>query len=127
MKSSGSLLAFVATILSSRRLALGLTVRDNSTKHKDVLVVVMGQLRGGEMAWESLRRRVLTPWAADLAVMTDATDERNQRSSLFRDAVYKWHEPEHRDWGEVLDRLPAIHPKWRENLCPMVGVSSWVV
>jgi len=74
------------------------------------------------MAWESLRRRVLTPWAADLAVMTDATDERNQRSSLFRDAVYKWHEPEHRDWGEVLDRIPVIHKqKWRETLCPMVG------
>jgi len=94
-------------------------VRDTSAKHKDVLVVVMGQLRGSEMAWESLRRRVLTPWAADLAVMTDVTDERNKRSSLFRDAVYKWHEQEHGDWGEVLDQLPDIIPRWRDYLCPM--------
>jgi len=97
-----------------------LNVRDNSTKQKDVLVVVMGQLRGSEMAWESLRRRVLTPWAADLAVMTDVTDAFNKKSSLLRDAVYKWHEQEHGDWGEVLDRLPGIHPQWRDHLCPMI-------
>jgi len=96
-----------------------LNVRDTSAKHKDVLVVVMGQLRGSEMAWESLRRHVLTPWAADLAVMTDVTDERNKRSSLFRDAVYKWHEQEHGDWGEVFDQLPDIIPRWRDSLCAM--------
>jgi len=124
MRAFGSLLAFVATLLSSCRFALvveGLNVRDNTKKQKDVLVVVMGQLRGSEMAWESLRRRVLTPWAADLAVMTDVTDAFNKKSSLFRDAVYKWHEQEHGDWGEVLDRLPGYHPRWRDQLCPMFG------
>ena len=123
MRALVSLLAFVATILSSHRLALvaGLNVRDTSAKHKDVLVVVMGQLRGSEMAWESLRRHVLTPWAADLAVMTDVTDERNERSSLFRDAVYKWHEQEHGDWGEVFDQLPDIIPRWRASVFNVRG------
>jgi hypothetical protein len=147
MRHSAAFLLAILAILESRRLALvveaivtqqlshlstlpseftepkaGLNVRDKTnTKHKDVLVVVMGQLRGSEMAWESLRRHVLKPWAADLAVMTDVSDERNQRSSLLRDAVYKWHEQEHEDWGEVLDRIPGIHPQWRNHLCPMFG------
>jgi len=92
----------------------------NSTKHKDVLVVVIGQLRGGEMVWESLRRRLLKPWNADLALMTDINDEHNLKSSLFKDAVYKWHVPEPDDWGDVLDQIPGIREDWRKQVCPML-------
>jgi len=92
----------------------------NSTKNKDVLVVVIGQLRGGEMVWESLRRRLLKPWNADLALMTDIEDERNKRSSLFKDAVHKWHVPEPDDWGDVLNQIPGIREDWRQQVCPML-------
>jgi len=92
----------------------------DSTKHKDVLVVVIGQLRGGEMVWESLRRRLLKPWNADLALMTDINDEHNLKSSLFKDVVYKWHVPEPDDWGDVLDQIPGIRDDWRKQVCPML-------
>lgn len=104
--------------LFGRAAALGLSVQDGR-KNKDVLVVVIGQLRGGEMVWESMRRRLLRAWDADLAIVTDFSDDRNLRSSLMNDVVYKWHEGEHKDWGEVLDKIPGIKQDWRQHLCQM--------
>lgn len=117
MRAIAAIIACVAMLFKS---AVAIQVLNNSTKKKDVLVVVIGQLRGGEMVWESLRRRLLTPWNADLALMTDIKDERNLRSSLFKDAVYKWDVPEPDDWGDVLDRIPGIREDWRRQVCPML-------
>jgi len=117
MRAFATIVTCVAVCLKS---STAFQVLHNSTTKKDVLVVVIGQLRGGEMAWESLRRRLLKPWNADLALMTDIKDERNLRSSLFKDVVYKWHVPEPDDWGDVLDKIPGIREDWRAQICPML-------
>lgn len=69
------------------------------------------------MPWHSFEKHLLRPWKADLAVLTDFDLAGN--SSLVRLARYKWHEPEHYDWGEVIDTIPDIRPDWRTEFCSL--------
>jgi hypothetical protein len=85
----------------------------------DTLVIIIGSLRGGELAWHSLLKHVVHRWNADMAVMTDLTQYNNKTHSLLREATYLWHEPEHTDWGEVLDTIPGADKAWRNKLCTM--------
>mmetsp|Transcript_32252 Transcript_32252/g.96941 ORF Transcript_32252/g.96941 Transcript_32252/m.96941 type:complete len:305 (-) Transcript_32252:309-1223(-) len=58
---------------------------------RPALVVLIGNLRGGELAWESLHRHVLAPNDADLAVLIDPTSAQNAaNASLLRRATYVW-------------------------------------
>ena len=67
----------------------------------DNLAVLIGSLRGGELAWRSLDENVLRPNRADLALMIGDSGPRG--TLLHRLARYVWTIPERKDWGEALD------------------------
>ena len=89
-----------------------------ATGKKSTLVIVMGNLRGGELAWQSLYRNVLAVNDADLALMIGDTAPQYQNSTMFDRAEYVWSFPEYEDWADALD---LIHESsnWRETLIPL--------
>jgi hypothetical protein len=81
------------------------------------LVIIIGTLRGGEIAWESALKNLLDANDADLALLiSDNTPAHLKNSSLYRRAKYIWNHTEYKDWGDAVD---LIHGKdWRVNVLP---------
>jgi hypothetical protein len=88
------------------------------------LVVVIGNLRGGEPAWQSLYQNVLDVNGADLALLIGNSTDRT--SSMYSRATYLWEHPEYTDWGEGLDTINGS--SWRTNLvvAPRGGILGGV-
>ena len=76
------------------------------------LVCVIGNLRGGPLAWTSLERRVLTPLQADLAVLASYSAD---VFSAFPRAKHVWRVAEPLDdWANLLNQtLPS---NWRDGV-----------
>ena len=89
----------------------------SETKKKRTLVIVMGNLRGTEQAWDTLTSNVLVPNDADLALMIGDLPKEKRTSSLFRRAKYTWFFNEYDDWGrDVIDTQIMNGTAWREIL-----------
>ena len=76
------------------------------------LVVVIGNLRGGEVAWQSLYKNVLDVNGADLALLIGIST--NTLSSMYTRAKYVWQFPEYTDWADAIDTVNGSH--WRTDL-----------
>lgn len=76
------------------------------------LVIVMGNLRGGEKAWESLYKNVLDVNSADLALMIGKTNHTG--SSMFQRAKNIWEFDEYDDWADAVDLIDG--PGWRNSV-----------
>jgi nucleoside-diphosphate-sugar epimerase len=61
-----------------------------------ILVIVIGQPRGGDIAHRSLYEHLLEPYGADLAIYFNS--ECNQSTLLHQYAKYIWQLPEPSDW-----------------------------
>eukprot|EP00808_Paulinella_micropora_P008222 g35617.t1 len=85
----------------------------------NTLVITIGNVRGGLIAWESLRRHVLEPLKADLFVLVGVKKgEENRILDTYLLKLAKWYhfEPEHDDWGVVLDRaMKGLNGTGRET------------
>lgn len=64
-----------------------------------VLVIVIGQPRGGDAAHRSLYKHVLEPYGADLAIYFGS--ESKKTSLLHQYAKYIWQTPELEDWTSM--------------------------
>jgi hypothetical protein len=86
------------------------------------LVILVGSLRCGEGAWDSLYRNVLDVNNADLMVSTSIeTPAIHQNATVFSRAKYVYRKPEHDDWGDALD---LIDPEWRAKVLPYYNTKS---
>ena len=79
-----------------------------------VLVILIGNLRGGERAWETLYRNVLDPNNADLALCIGTSNSTNKKSSLYSRAKYLWEYPEFDDWADAIDLIQDS--TWRAKI-----------
>jgi len=81
------------------------------------LVIVMGSLRGGELAWESMYKNLLDVNSADLALVIGsmAKNDETNPSSLYERAKYLYEFPEYEDWGDAVDLIDGS-AGWREEL-----------
>jgi hypothetical protein len=83
----------------------------NNNEHDDdncTLVVLLGSLRGGPLAWKTLESQVLDLNGADLALMIGEDYDRSSSSSsslLVNRAKYIWTFPEYNNWDSALDLL----------------------
>ncbi|CAF0772711.1 unnamed protein product [Adineta steineri] len=74
----------------------------NNERKQRVLVIIIGQIRGGELAWKSLQKYLLRPFNAHLAIHVSNW----QTKTLLHDiAQYIWTVPEYTDWGVVLEMV----------------------
>ena len=83
---------------SQRNTPQGSGLHQNRT-----LVVLLGNIRGGEPTWQSLYHNLLDPNQADLALMIG--HENKWESSLYMRAKYVWNFPEYKDWSAAIDDL----------------------
>jgi len=82
------------------------------------LVIIMGNLRGGEQAWQSLYKNVLDVNSGDLALIIGEEQKQHNKqeaadvdeqlsypynSSLYKRAKYIWTFPEYEDWADAID------------------------
>ncbi|KAL7539681.1 hypothetical protein ACHAXR_010778 [Thalassiosira sp. AJA248-18] len=84
----------------------------------------MGNLRGGEQAWESLYENVLPQESgmADLAliVMDDFSSYPN--ATLLKRAKYVWLFPAYNDWADAIDLINGA--EWRTTHLPKFKAAS---
>lgn len=84
------------------------------------LIILYGNSRGTEVAWESMYQRVMKPLKADLALVLPFGEEKN---SLYQRAKYTQLFNEYDDWGDCIDMIakkenldPVIQQNWRDIL-----------
>jgi hypothetical protein len=79
----------------------------------------MGNIRGGEVTWNTFYKHMLDLNKADLALVIGQTQ--NKTASLFDKAKYIYEFPEYDDWGEAVNLLakgwqpyilPYANEKW---------------
>jgi len=77
------------------------------------LVIIIGNLRGGEKAWSSLYENYLDPSNADLALMIGKPRAGYTNSSITKRAKYYWEVDEYDDWADAIDLIDG--PGWRTS------------
>lgn len=88
------------------------------------IVIIMGNLRGGEFAWKTLHRNVLNPSMADLALIIGEEPQESKTrffkkysDSLHRRAKYIWTFREYEDWGEAIDLVEEVNKtNWMKKI-----------
>ena len=103
----------------------GSSERHTSVSGNKTLVVLLGNLRGGERAWETLEKHVLDVNDADLALLIGDTRDAFKNASLFARSEYIWRVTEYDDWADAIDLIDG--PSWRNDLLPLVYEKSWVL
>lgn len=73
------------------------------------IVFLIGNLRCGEPAWESLYKNVLDFNQADLGLVVGASDEKYNDASLWKRAKYVFREKEYTDWGDALGKTRLVN------------------
>jgi len=71
----------------------------------NVLVILFGQMRGGELAWKSLEDNVLRHYEADLAYIGPSPYPEALALLKRLGIKYMWEVPEYADFGSVLDEI----------------------
>ncbi|KAL7450370.1 hypothetical protein ACHAWC_002299 [Mediolabrus comicus] len=103
------------------------------------LVIIMGNLRGGEQAWQSLYKNVLDVNSGDLALIIgeeqkqqskqDAADDEQlsypYNSSLYKRAKYIWTFPEYEDWADAIDLIFTYNTATTTNSSNSSESQSW--
>lgn len=83
----------------------------------NTLVILMGNARGGEVAWDSMVQHVIRPLHADVALAFGNTSDRPEQLTSL--AKYDWIFEEPNDWTEVLDevatRAKVPTGRWRRH------------
>ena len=81
------------------------------------LVVIMGNSRGGTLAWKSMISNLIKPFNADLALVMGEGEEDNL---LYKTCKFVKTVPEYEDWGECIDLIQKdsniIDHDWRKNM-----------
>jgi hypothetical protein len=92
-------------------------------KHSDnnqTLVIIIGNLRGGERAWQTLYKNVLDRNKADLALVVGRRDDDDRNSSsLYKRAKYLYEFPEYNDYADAIDTIDNSSTSWRQWLLPL--------
>lgn len=88
----------------------------SSNNDNKTLVILIGELRGGELTWATIHKHVLDVNQADLALIMDANNNATS-SSLVRRAKYIWTAPaKYTDWADAMEVIPNKPPDWRHRV-----------
>jgi hypothetical protein len=88
-------------------------------------VILLGDLRGGELTWNTLYQHVLDINNADLILVPiGEIPEVKKSSSLLRRAKFTFHIPQYNDWADVMDIISRGNRRYRSILPSIIGNSS---
>jgi hypothetical protein len=104
-----------------------ITGHSSQPKQNRTLVVVLGNIRGGEPTWRSMCRHLLDPNMADLAMLIgegNPSESSKMKPTLLHErAKYIWTVPEFEDWADAMEDIPNKPPDWRKRLFDMTDPS----
>ena len=88
------------------------TISSYATQHsrKRVLVLMNGQMRGGEIAWNSLQKYVLDYYDADLAYIGPPLNRSGVEKNVVKRMKMLWEYEDPEDWATYF-----VRPKHRET------------
>jgi hypothetical protein len=97
-------IAAIAAIVSHNVLMGGVITKERYLRvpGNRTIVFLIGNLRCGEPAWESLYKNVLDYNSADLGLVVGSSDDKYNDASLWKRAKYVFREKEYEDWGDAL-------------------------
>jgi hypothetical protein len=100
----------IAAILSHGVLMSGVIEKQRFLRvpGNRTIVFLIGNLRCGEPAWESLYKNVLDYNSADLGLVVGSSDDKYNDASLWKRAKYVFREKEYEDWGDALGTYDYI-------------------
>ena len=93
-----------------------------TTSSNRTLLVILGSLRGGELAWSTLYDNVLDPNQADLALMIGRVPTDRKASSMYQRAKYVWEFDEYDNWADAMDLINGS--EWRGSLAKFLPSKS---
>jgi len=91
---------------------MSLSSKHTQTELIKTLVIIVGNARGGEEAWNSMYKYLLEPFSADLCLLFGKTNDRS--SSLYKRAKYIWEIEEYVNWREYYEK--NVTGPWYEVL-----------
>jgi hypothetical protein len=103
-----------------------ITTSPSSDIHQNrTLVIVLGNVRGGEPAWRSMCQHLLDANSADLALLIGEGDPNSPKATtlLHERAKFIWSVPEYDDWADAMEDIPNKPTDWRDRLFSMVDPS----
>lgn len=112
-----------ATQFIARHTARGL---QSSAQHPRLLVCILGSLRGGALAWQSLLTHVVDPLNAALGILSARTDP--SQDVLFKRATYTWNVTDPADglgWAAQVDTLAGPPYTWRRYAAASPESGLW--
>lgn len=86
------------------------------------LIIILGNLRGGELVWSTLYDNVLDPNQADLALMIGRVPTDHRTSSMYQRATYLWEFEEYDNWADAMDLISGTG--WRSSLAKLLPPES---
>jgi hypothetical protein len=110
-------------ILINNNIIINIDNINDNEKSNRTLVVLMGNLRGGENAWSTLYEHVLDVNHADLALLIGDTPQQYVNATLFRRAKYIWTFQERDDWADAVDEVYGGNNNNNNNNA--TNASSW--
>ena len=96
--------------------------KSNPNAPNRTIVILIGNLRCGEKAWNTLYQNILDVNKADLALIVGDTDAQYRNASLFQRAKYIWRFQEYDDWADALDLINGS--QWRQTVLPQISQYS---
>ena len=89
-----------------------------------VLVIIIGEARGGNLAWKSLHQFLLRPLRAHLAIYISNWQKRTLLHDLSQ---FIWTIPDYKEWDIIFNKIadschiPKVRDMWR-NYCQIPGI-----
>ena len=88
-----------------------------------LLVVLLGNLRCGEKAWQTLYDHVLDiNGKADLALLIGDIRDEYHNATLISRARFVWKFDEYVDWADAIDEIRGT--EWRKTFLPLISESN---
>lgn len=81
------------------------------------IVILWGNMRCGEKAWETLYRNLLDINQADLGLIMGYTRPEYENGTLWKRAKYVWRFDEYDDWADAVDQ---VSPNWQTTVKPKI-------
>jgi hypothetical protein len=82
-------------------------------KKESTIVVLLGNPRGGTKAWESLKKNLIEPYDADLAICFG--EQNNKSGILYQRAKYIWEIKEYEKWEDYYFEHFKINQSWIQS------------
>jgi hypothetical protein len=101
--------------------------KGDENQSRKCLIIVIGTIRGGPLAWKSAIKNLVDTNHADLALFVGVkhlVSSVKNTSLLFQQSKYIWTHEEYDDWADAIDLIHGS--KWRNTVLPFYSQNGGI-